>query len=115
MAAFSGIFPLLYNTDDGVRLLATRMILISALMMPFNSYTNAAYFTLRSGGKTMVTFLFDSCFMWVLCVPLAWVFSRFLPIGILPLYTLCQGTDLIKCLLGWAMIRRGSWIQNLTQ
>ena len=115
MAAFSGIFPLLYNTDDGVRLLASRMILISAFMMAFNSYTNAAYFTLRSGGKTMVTFLFDSCFMWAVCVPLAWVFSRIVPIGILPLYMLCQGTDLIKCVLGWLMVRKGGWIQNLTQ
>ena len=115
MAAFSGVFPLLYNTDDSVRLLATRMILISAFMMAFNSYTNAAYFTLRSGGKTMVTFLFDSCFMWAVCVPLAWVFSRIVPIGILPLYMLCQGTDLIKCVLGWLMVRKGGWIQNLTQ
>ena len=115
MAAFSGVFPLLYNTNDGVRLLASRMILISAFMMAFNSYTNAAYFTLRSGGKTMVTFLFDSCFMWAVCVPLAWVFSRIVPIGILPLYMLCQGTDLIKCVLGWLMVRKGGWIQNLTQ
>ena len=115
MAAFSGVFPLLYNTDDGVRLLASRMILISAFMMAFNSYTNATYFTLRSGGKTMVTFLFDSCFMWAVCVPLAWVFSRIVPIGILPLYMLCQGTDLIKCVLGWLMVRKGDWIQNLTQ
>ena len=115
MAAFSGVFPLLYNTDDGVRLLASRMILISAFMMAFNSYTNATYFTLRSGGKTMVTFLFDSCFMWAVCVPLAWVFSRIVPIGILPLYMLCQGTDLIKCVLGWLMVRKGGWIQNLTQ
>ena len=115
MGAFSGGFPMLYNTDSSVRLLATRMILISAFMMPFNSYTNAAYFTLRSGGKTMVTFLFDSCFMWAVCVPLAWVFSRIVPIGILPLYMLCQGTDLLKCVLGWLMVRKGGWIQNLTQ
>jgi Na+-driven multidrug efflux pump len=114
MAAASGVFPLLYKTSEAVRLLASRMILVSAVMMPFNSYTNAAYFTLRSGGQTLVTFLFDSCFMWVLCVPLAFIFSRFIPIGILPLYALCQSTDLIKCILGGAMIRQGKWIQNLT-
>ena len=115
MAAVSGIFPLLYNTTDAVRLLATRMILVSAVMLPFNSYTNAAYFTLRSGGQTVVTFLFDSCFMWAVCVPLAFLFSRFIPIGILPLYITCQGTDLIKCFLGAYMIKQGKWIRNLTQ
>ena len=115
MAATSGVFPLLYNTTDAVRLLATRMILVSAVMLPFNSYTNAAYFTLRSGGQTVVTFLFDSCFMWAVCVPLAFLFSRFIPIGILPLYITCQGTDLIKCFLGAYMIKQGKWIRNLTQ
>jgi putative MATE family efflux protein len=114
MAAASGVFPLLYNTTDAVRHLATQMILVSAVMLPFNSYTNAAYFTLRSGGQTVVTFLFDSCFMWAVCVPLAFLFSRFIPIGILPLYMICQGTDLIKCLLGAYMIKQGKWIRNLT-
>jgi Na+-driven multidrug efflux pump len=114
MAAVSGLFPGLYNATEEVRGLATQLICVSAVMMPFNSYTNAAYFTLRSGGQTLVTFLFDSCFMWVLCVPLAFIFSRFIPIGILPLYALCQSTDLIKCILGGAMIRQGKWIQNLT-
>jgi Na+-driven multidrug efflux pump len=82
-------------------------------MMPFNAYTNAAYFTLRSGGQTMVTFLFDSCFVWVVCVPLAYCLSRFTDIPILPLYAICQGLDLIKCIIGGMMIRHGSWIQNL--
>ena len=62
MLAVSGLFPRLYNTDGDVRLLATQLICISSLMLPVNSYTHATYFTLRSGGQTMVTFLFDSCF-----------------------------------------------------
>ena len=82
--------------------------------MPFNSYTNAAYFTLRSGGQTLVTFLFDSCFVWSCCVPLAFCLSRFTDISIIPLYIICSGTDLLKCAIGWYMIRKGSWIQNLT-
>ena len=115
MAAVSGLFPLVYNTTDDVRHLATGLICVSALMMPFNSYTNAAYFTLRSGGQTMVTFLFDSCFVWTLCVPLAYCLSRFTAISIIPLYLICQGTDLVKCLIGGAMIHKGGWIRNLTK
>lgn len=111
---FSGLFPKIYNTTDSVRLLATQLICISALMMPFNSFTNATYFTLRSGGQTMVTFLFDSCFVWVVCVPLAFCLSRFAHMSILPLYTICQGTDLIKSALGAIMLKQGKWIQNLT-
>ncbi len=113
MAAVSGAFPQLYNTTDAVRLLATQLICVSAAMLPFNSYTNAAYFTLRSGGQTTVTFLFDSCFVWGFCVPLAFCLSRFTAIAILPLYAICQGTDLIKSILGAYMIKKGKWIQNL--
>ena len=115
MAAVSGLFPLLYNTSDSVRLLAMQLICICAFFMPFNSFINAAYFTLRSGGQTLVTFLFDSCFVWSVCVPLAFCLSRFFPISILPLYIICQSVDLIKCVIGGFMIRKGSWIQNLTK
>lgn len=114
MAAFSGLFPGMYNTTQDVRHLATELILVSAVMMPFNSYTNASYFTLRSGGQTLVTFLFDSCFVWTLCVPLAFCLSRFTDMPILPLYMICQGTDLFKSALGFIMVRQGKWIQNLT-
>lgn len=115
MASVSGVFPMIYNTTDQVRRLASSLICVSAVMLPFNSYTNAAYFTLRSGGQTMVTFLFDSCFVWSLCVPLAFCLSRFTGITILPLYTICQGMDLLKSAVGAYMIRKGAWIQNLTQ
>lgn len=114
MAGISGIFPRLFDTTGSVRSLATQLILISALFLPFNAYTTSAYFTLRSGGQTLVTFLFDSCFVWVVCVPLAFVLSRFTTVAILPLFFACQATDLIKCALGAYMIRQGKWIQNLT-
>lgn len=114
IALFSRAFPQIYNTTDAVRSLATMLICISAAAMPFNSYTNATYFTLRSGGQTTVTFLFDSCFVWGVCVPLAFCLSRFTDIGIIPLYILCQSAELAKCGLGAWMIRQGKWIQNLT-
>ena len=114
MASVSGLFPLLYNTTQQVRHLATCLICISAVMMPFNSYTNATYFTLRSGGQTLVTFLFDSCFVWCMVVPLAYCLSRFTDLPIIPLYAICQGTDLLKCTIGAFMLKQGKWIQNLT-
>lgn len=114
MAAFSDVFPQIYNTTVTVRHLATLLICINAAVMPFNSYTNATYFTLRSGGQTLVTFLFDSCFVWVCCVPAAFCLSRFTTIGIIPLFAICQAMDLIKCALGTYMLKQGKWIQNLT-
>ena len=114
MASVSGLFPKLYNTTEQVRYLAMCLILINAFMMPFNSYTNATYFTLRSGGQTLVTFLFDSCFVWGVCIPLAYCLSRFTDLPIVPLFAICQAPEFIKCLIGRAMILQGKWIQNLT-
>ncbi len=114
-AGLSHVFPLIYNTSDSVRALAAEMICISALMMPFNAYTNAAYFTLRSGGQTLVTFVFDSCFVWAFVVPIAFCLSRFTGIPIIPMYFICQGTDLVKSAIGAYMIHKGRWIRNLVQ
>ena len=114
IALFAGGFPNLYNTTDEVRLLAAQLILVNAAAMPFCAYTSSTYFTLRSGGQTMVTFLFDCCFVWCICVPLAFCLSRFTDIPILPLFILCQCTELLKCILGGFMLKKGAWIQNLT-
>jgi Na+-driven multidrug efflux pump len=89
------------------------LILLNSIALPFNSYTNATYFTLRSGGQTMVTFLFDSCFVWGFCVPLAWGLTRFTGIGIIPLFAICQATDLIKCVIGCIMILSANGVVRL--
>ena len=114
MAAVSGIFPEIYNTTDSVKSVAAALICVTAIIMPFNAYTTSAYFTLRSGGRTAVTFIFDSGFVWCIIVPFAFILSRFTALPIIPLYALCQGTDLLKCIVGYWMIKKGSWIQNLT-
>ena len=111
--ALSGAFPHIYNTSQAVRLLATRLILICALFMPFDAFANAAYFVLRSGGQTYITFLFDSGFVWAVMVPLGFVLSRFTGITILPLYFVCQCTNVLKALVGFYFLGKGKWIQNL--
>lgn len=114
MALGSGLFPAIYNTTASVRQLAQSLILISALVMPFQSFANATYFTLRSGGKTFITFVFDSVFMWACGVTLAYSLSRFTSLPILPLFAICQLPEVLKCLLGSIMLKKGSWIQNLS-
>ncbi len=114
MAIAAPLFPKIYDASDSVQALATRLIWIAAIFMPFNGYTNAAYFTLRSGGQTLVTFLFDSFFVWVFCVPLAYILSRFTGLSILPLYFICCATDIVKSAIGAIMIKQGKWMQNLT-
>lgn len=114
-AACSQLFPLLFNTTAEVAHLAGELIFISAVMIPFNSYVHAAYFTLRSGGKTGITFLFDCGFMWGTLVPLAFLLSHYTDLPIVPLYFICQLAEVVKCIAGYLMVRSGIWIQNLAK
>lgn len=107
------LFPMIYNTSDEVKGLAVQFIRILALYMPINAFMNVSYFTLRSGGKTIVTFLFDSVFIWVVSIPVAYTLSRHTNIPIVPLYFMCQMVDLIKCVIGFVLVKKGVWIQNI--
>ena len=113
MYLIAPVFPQIYKTSDEVRDLATRFIRISALCMPLYGFTNAAYFTLRSGGKTLVTFVFDSMFVWVVSIPLVYVLIRYTALGIVPVYLACQLTEFIKCCIGFGLVKKGVWIQNM--
>ncbi len=110
----SGLFPQLYNTDEQVRLLATQLIIISSVMMPLQAYIFPVFFTMRAGGKTLTTFIFDSGAVWAMSVPIAFFLSRYTGASILLIYTLCNATDAIRCAIGAYMIHRGTWMQNLT-
>ena len=105
--------PQVYNTTGGVRTLAAQMITVSACLMPFFAFTNTCYFTLRSGGKTVITFLFDSVYVWVLCIPAAFILSHLTEMRILPMYCIIQGLELIKCVIGYFFLKSRKWVNNL--
>ena len=114
VAGVSGLFPMLYNTTDAVRLLAARTILISGVLMPLQAYSHPMYFTLRAGGKTGLTTLFDCGSIWFLYLPASFLLSRFTDLPFLAIYAICNSIDLIKCIIGSALIRSGIWIRYLT-
>ncbi len=109
------LFPELYNTEPEVREYAKHFIIIAALFMPQNAFLHAAYFTLRSGGKTVITFLFDSGFMWVASIPFAFIISRYTALPIEAVYALCQGIEILKSILGFILLKKGIWLNNIVE
>lgn len=105
--------PLAYQTTGEVRTLATEMMRITAVAMPIEAVANACYFTLRSGGKTLITFLFDSCFVWVVNVSTAYLISRFTSLPILPLFAIVQFEGLLKDAIGFVMVKQGAWVRTI--
>ncbi len=113
MVLLGGLFPAIYNTEESIKDLAKSFIIISALAMPLCAFCHCAYFTLRSGGKTIVTFLFDSVYTWILVIPFAFTLSRFTSLPITTVFFLVQFTEIIKVVLGFFMVRSGVWLQNI--
>ena len=114
MAAASGFFPALYQTTASVRGIAAGLILIAACDILLQAYIFPVYFTLRAGGRTMTTFLFDCGSIWILSLPLAFFLSHYSNLHIFTIYAIVTCVDVIKCVIGWVMIRSGTWIQKLT-
>lgn len=113
LVCVSRAFPNLYDTSDLVRGYARNFIVITALFFPLQGFLNALYFTLRSGGKTLVTFLFDSVFSWVVSVPAALLLCNLTALPILVIYAVIQALDFIKVTVGYVLIRKGVWISNI--
>ncbi len=115
LAAVAPLFPRLYNTTEDVRQIAAAMIVICGVFLPFVGYVHSIYFTMRSGGKTWITFVFDGGYSWLFIIPVAAVLCYVFEASILAVYIFCRGIAyLVKSVLGWRMLRRGTWIQNLT-
>lgn len=115
MMAFGGLFPSIYNTEPQIRELAATFIRIAALFMPFCAFCHATYFTLRSGGKTVITFIFDSVYVWTVMVPVAYFAANRFSIPIEGVFFLVQATEVVKVVIGFLMVRSNIWVQNIVQ
>ncbi len=107
------LFPQIYNSPDEIKLLAEKFLRVTAICMPLMGFLHATYFTIRSGGKTFITFLFDSAFLWVVAVPVAYVLTLYTGLDIVTVFLLCNLVDLIKATVGFILLKKGVWINNL--
>ncbi len=109
----AGFIPLAYNTEPEIRTLATQLMRITAVVMPLEALCHASYFILRSGGKMLVTFFFDSCYMWCVNVLLAFVFSRFTAMPFVTIFTVVQISSVLKAGIGILLVKSGFWVKNI--
>lgn len=109
------LFPEIYETSRAVKDLALRFLRITAMVMPLMGFLHATYFTIRSGGKTIITFLFDSFFLWVVTVPIAFFLANKTSLGIVYIFLICNLIDIIKAIVGFILLKSGVWINNIVE
>lgn len=107
------VFPHFYNTTDEIRELATKFIWAVAAATPFISLSNSEYFILRSGGKTIITFLFDSCFVCLVNVPIAICLTKFTAIHIVGIFFLVNMLEGVKALIGFIIVKKDIWLNTI--
>ncbi len=115
LACISPFFPRLYQVEPSVRSLATTLILVLACHKPLMGFIYFAYFSMRSGGKTWITFFFDCGVLWLITIPVSILLTRFTGWPILAVYGCCQGLDILKCFIGHFLMKKGTWIQTLSK
>lgn len=115
LVSISGVFPKFYNTTEQVRNYGQWFIIVTALFFPVQGFLNALYFTLRSGGKTVITFLFDSVYSWTVTLPIALCLCFFTGLPILGVYAIVQAADIVKVVVGYILIQKGIWISNIVE
>ncbi len=103
----------LYKTQEATKEIAKGIMWAAACFFPLMSYTHCTYFTMRSGGKTFITFLFDSVFTCVVSFPVAFVLSRFTDISMVGMYIAVEGTSIIKAAIGTVLLIKKVWVNNI--
>jgi len=106
--------PLIYNTEQVVMSTAADLLRVLAILMPFFSIAHCCYFTLRAGGKTIITFFFDCVFTWTIECGCAFLLTRLTGLPILPVYFAVQSTGVLKGFIGIILVKKGVWVENIT-
>ena len=111
--AASPFIPMAYNTTQTVRDLATRLLWIVGIIMPFNAFCHGCYFAIRSGGRTVMTMIFDSGFIWGVSYPAAYIIANFTQLPILPFFFIVQGVEAVKAIVAGILVKNDFWIKNI--
>lgn len=105
--------PLLYNTTEESKELASFFIKCCSCFIPVHAFANASYFTVRSGGKTLITFLMDSVFIMCISVPIAFSLYHIFHLSIYATFIIVQAIDIIKVIVGMTLVIKRVWLNNI--
>ena len=107
------LIPYIYNTSNDVRSLTTTLLYIAGAIFPVSAFMHTCYFTVRSGGRTVITFFFDCGFTWCVVLPIVYCLCRFTSLPMPLVFLSAQLSEMIKAVIGFLMLKSGIWAKNL--
>jgi len=112
--AISPIFPKFYNTSESIRSLAAYMMIVSGISMPGGALAVSCYYTLRCGGRALLTMLFDCVYACVLTAPVACILAYCTNVDIYFLFASVTIVEAMKGVLGIILVNKVDWARQLT-
>jgi putative MATE family efflux protein len=115
LVATSFVLPNIFKEiDNEQKKIATKLIIIYGVLLFANCLSIIYYYTLKAGGRTFETLILDTGFMLVVYVPVSWILAMATNLNIIYIYLIVRGLDILKSVLGFILVKRGKWLQNLT-
>ncbi len=115
LVATSFVLPNIFKEiDNEQKKIATKLIIIYGVLLFANCLSIIYYYTLKAGGRTLETLILDTGFMLVVYVPVSWILAMATNLNIIYIYLIVRGLDILKSVLGFILVKRGKWLQNLT-
>ena len=111
--SLSGVFPLLYNTTEAVRELSGYIMICFGFTMPAAALATSTYYTIRSGGRVLVTMLFDSVYAWVVVMPVVASLAYFTDMPFKYILPIVLVVENLKLLPGLVLVHKGIWVRQL--
>ena len=115
IASLSPIIPNLFSEVNlSQKELASKLILVFAVVLVFQTLALISYFTLRAGGRTLATLILDTGSMVFLYLPASWILAVFTNIDMLYIFMIVRGLDILKAVVGLFLLKKGKWVVNIT-
>lgn len=109
------LFPGFYNTTEDVKIMAANMLRVGGAFLWISAVYNASYYTLRSGGKTIITLVFDSVGIVLISYPVSFLLAKFTGFDIVTMYLIITAIDFYKIILGLFLVNKRIWVKNLAK
>ena len=116
MIMTKSIIPVLYSSASSEVLnIAKSMIIVQAITYPIYTLNIQTFNVLRAGGDAKSTLILDSGFMWGFTIPVLAILAYFTNINIYLLFALGRGTELVKLVVSFTLLKKEKWVVNLTR
>lgn len=106
--------PYAYHLSSDINETITLLLRIKSFLLPVYVVNVCAFYILRAGGDARSTLILDSGMLWFVNVTVSTFVSLTMDIPLPTFYLLVESLDIVKMMVAFYYLKKGTWIKNLT-